>query len=204
MAIHRIELRDLNLKSSRLFLRPFTKQDVPNIASAVHSSLPELIPFMPWANPDYSIADSRDFVRRSFTWRRQGRVFGFGIFEAATRELLGSNGLHNVTKDSRSAEIGYWVRSDRAGKGIATESSALILRFAFETLHRHRVVLRAATDNLASNRVAEKLGFHLEGTQRHVDRLPRGWIDLNFYSLLEDEYTRRRDQILSFLAPKND
>ncbi len=204
MAIHRIEFRDLNLKSSRLFLRPFTKQDVPAITAAVRASLTELIPFMPWAKPDYSASDSGDFVRRSFTWRRQGRAFGLGIFDSATCELLGSNGLHNITKVSRSAEIGYWIRSDRAGHGIATESSALILRLAFETLHRHRVILRAATDNPASNRVAVKLGFHLDGTQRHADLLARGWIDLNFYSMLEDEYARKRDQILAFLAPKND
>jgi ribosomal-protein-serine acetyltransferase len=159
---------------------------------------------MPWANPNYSVADSRDFVRRSFAWRKRGTAFGLGIFDPQTRELLGSNGLHNITRASRSAEIGYWVRSDRAGKGIATESSALMLRFAFETLHRHRVILRAATDNQASNRVAVKLGFHLDGTQRHADRLPRGWIDLNFYSLLEDEYARNRDQILAWIAPKND
>ncbi len=204
MASHRLEFRDLHLRSTRLFLRPFTKQDAPLITSAVRSSLSELIPFMTWANPDYSIADSRGFVRRSFTSRRRGTDFGLGIFDAATREMIGSIGLHNITRASRSAEIGYWVRSDRAGKGIATESSALMLRCAFETLNRHRVILRAATDNQASNRVAVKLGFHLEGTQRHVDRLPRGWIDLNFYSLLEDEYARNRDQILAWIAPKND
>lgn len=187
------------LKSSRIYLRALKRSDAKSVFDAVQSSRAELDRFMAWSPHTRSVRDTLDYIGSTFTMRRRGTGYPFGIFDASTNMYLGANGLHDIRRSTRSAEIGYWIRSDQAGKGLATESSAILLRFAFEDLRVHRVVLRAAVDNVGSIKVAEKLGFLLGGVQRHEFLLQRGWIDFNFFVMLEDEYRQYRDRIESYL-----
>ena len=56
-------------------------------------------------------------------------------------------------------EIGYWIRSDHAGRGYATEAAAILVEAAWGIASIERIVIRHALANGASGRVAEKLGF---------------------------------------------
>lgn len=188
------------LKSKRIYLRPFRRSDAKALFDAVASSRMELDQFMLWSSHTTKVKHSMEFIRRTFVWRRREIAYAFGVFDSATDDHLGNCGLHNVKQHVRSAEIGYWIRSDQAGKGLTTEAAALLIRFAFEGLRLHRIVLRAATDNIASYRVAEKLGFQLDGIHRHEDLLPRGWVDYRYYCLLEEEYRAAREQITALIT----
>ncbi|MGB5106811.1 MAG: GNAT family protein [Candidatus Zixiibacteriota bacterium] len=188
------------MKSKRILMRSLRRSDAKAVFSAIDASRAQLDQFMIWSPSTRSVKDTVNFIHRTFSERRRFVTLGFGIFDAETKAYIGNISLLNLRLDIRSAEIGYWIRSDRAGQGLATESSALTLRFAFEEWKAHRVILRAASDNPGSNRVAEKLGFHLDGIQRHEQLLSRGWLDLNCYSLLEEEYRALREQIGSFIT----
>jgi len=63
--------------------------------------------------------------------------------------------------------LGYWVRTTAAGRGIATQAARLMARFAFEQVGLHRVEIVAAIPNIASQRVAEKTGAVREGVLRN-------------------------------------
>jgi RimJ/RimL family protein N-acetyltransferase len=52
-------------------------------------------------------------------------------------------------------------------KGVAIAAARLAARFAFRELSLTRVELVALVDNIASRRVAEKLGATLEGVARN-------------------------------------
>ncbi len=188
------------LKSKRIYLRPLRRSDANAVFDAVTKSRSDLDRFMIWSPLTTKVKHTAAFIRQTFVWRRREVGYAFGVFEASTGEYLGNCGLHDVRQRVRSAEIGYWIRSDQAGKGLTTEASALLLKFAFEGLQLHRVILRAATDNGGSNRVAEKLGFRLDGIHRHEDLLARGWIDYNYFCLLEEEYRAARDQINALIT----
>lgn len=188
------------LKSKRIYLRFLRGGDAHAVFEAINRSRKELDQFMLWSPHTTQVKHTSEFINRTFTWRRREMAYGFGIFEAATGDYLGNCGLHDVRRRIRSAEIGYWIRSDRAGEGLTTEAAALLLRFGFEALSLHRIILRAATDNPGSIRVAEKLGFHFDGIHRHEELLGRGWIDYNYYCLLEQEYRLDRDRINGFIS----
>lgn len=188
------------LKSKRVYLRPPRRSDASALFDAVAKSRNELDQFMLWSPNTTKIKHSMEFIQRTFVWRRRGLAYAFSVFDSETGDYLGNCGLHDVRLRTRSAEIGYWIRSDQAGRGLTTEAAALLLRFAFEGLRLHRVILRAATDNAASNRVAEKLGFQFDGIHRHEDLLPRGWIDYKYYCLLEDEYRSARDKLTALIT----
>ena len=57
---------------------------------------------------------------------------------------LGNISVWHTSRQSRVGEVGYWVRSDEYGRGIATEAAARVLEVAFGTLGLHRVTLRIA------------------------------------------------------------
>jgi len=58
-----------------------------------------------------------------------------------------------------SAELHYWIRSDRSGRGYTTEAGERILRWGADELGLESFTLWAGVENRASRRVAEKLGF---------------------------------------------
>jgi ribosomal-protein-serine acetyltransferase len=188
------------LKSRRIYLRPLRGSDAAAVFAAVQSSRSELDRFMEWSPHTTRVKDTADFIRRSISGRRQGTVYSFGVFDAADSTYIGNCGLHDIRRRINSVEIGYWIRSERHAQGFATETAALVVRFAFSEMRSHRMVLRAATDNVASIRVAEKLGFTYAGLQRHELRLSRGWIDYKIFSMLESEYLVQRDMIQAFIT----
>ena len=111
----------------------------------------------------------------------------FAIVDAVTGRVLGSIGLRwNESRDV--AEVGYWVRKEARGAGVAAAALESVARIAFNG-GAERIQLRAAVDNAPSRRVAEKSGFKLEGTLRSARWSPRlqRRVDWAMYSLLPGE-----------------
>jgi RimJ/RimL family protein N-acetyltransferase len=63
-----------------------------------------------------------------------------------------------------------------------------LLRYAFDDLGLHRVALKCAATNTASIRVAERLGFRLEGRLLKADRISEEWVDFLIYGMLDEEW----------------
>lgn len=96
----------------------------------------------------------------------------------------GSVGIHRHDPVHNQAVIGYWLRSDLAGKGFMTEATSVAVEFAFDKVKLHRLELRAATGNGASIKVAEKLGFKREGVARQATRTSEGYEDAFIFGLI--------------------
>ncbi|HSX21210.1 MAG TPA: GNAT family N-acetyltransferase, partial [Gaiellaceae bacterium] len=111
----------------------------------------------------------------------------FALVDAEDGRLLGSIGLR-WNDDRDVAEVGYWLRSDARGRGLATRALVLVSRIAFVE-GAARLQLRAAVGNDASRRVAEKAGFRLEGVLRSAHWSPRlqRRLDWAMYSLLPSD-----------------
>lgn len=189
----------LKLKGESLYLRRLKLEDAPSVFAAIEESRKELDEFFVWSPLVREVKDTEEFIKSRRKLSGRNRELVLGIFSTRDESYLGNIGLHPVPASPHSAEIGYWVRSSQTGRGIATGASALVTIAAFEEFRFHRLVLRAATDNAASNRVALKLGMVMGGIQRHELNVTRGYLDLNYYTLLEDEYANLRDRIKSLI-----
>lgn len=89
---------------------------------------------------------------------------GYFLIERSTGELVGGAGLH--PKEGKIAEIGYWVRSDRTGRGYATSAAKALTAAALDYLPDViKVIIRMDRGNLASAAVPPKLGYTLEGEE---------------------------------------
>lgn len=182
------------LHTPRFTLRPYRRRDVGSVHEAVLGSLPELSAWLPWAH-GYTRAVSAQFVRDSAAAWHEGRAYDFAIRrEADPARHLGNVSVWYVSRANRVGEIGYWVRTDATRTGTCTEAVARLLHFGFEDLDLHRMILRIAVGNRGSERVAEKLGFHLEGTLREEVKVGDDWLDHTVWGLLEREWQIERDR----------
>jgi ribosomal-protein-serine acetyltransferase len=84
----------------------------------------------------------------------------------------------------RSAEIGYWIASDLEGRGYVTRATRRLMDVAFGAAGLHRLVIRCAMDNGRSRRVAERLGFRLEGLLREAQWVGGRFVDQHLLALL--------------------
>jgi RimJ/RimL family protein N-acetyltransferase len=111
---------------------------------------------MPWAREPSATGTLAMTQRDEQEWR-DDRVFHFAIVERKTGDVLGIAGLNREGSDA--AELHYWIRSDRAGRGLTTEACTALVAWARDGLGLLRLTLWAGRENHASRRVAEKLGF---------------------------------------------
>ncbi len=179
----------------RLELRPFRRRDVDALIAAVSASFEELERWLPWVHSRYGRADALRFIRDSAAAWVEGRAYDFAIRRPEVPELhVGNISIWPTSRRERAGEVGYWISSADTGDGIATEAATAILAVGFEEMALHRVTLRIAVGNVASERIAEKLGFVHEGLLRKEVMVAGEWLDHTLWAMLEDEYRVERER----------
>jgi len=164
------------LETERLILRCPRPGDGAPLADAERESHDELRPWMPWAQTPRSLDEAEIYCRRMAAKfiLREDLVFLAFEREAAGSEgrLVASTGLHRMDWAVRRFEIGYWRRTGCGGRGFVTEAAAALANLCFDRLEARRVELRMDDSNMASWRVAERIGFTLEAVLRDDSLTP--------------------------------
>lgn len=176
---------ETEIRTPRLLLRPLTFADIPALFDAIDASRQFLERWLPWAEAVRGQGDLRVFIDRCQRRNGEGEAHR-GIFEPAGR-LAGHISIEDAVPARRAAELGYWVRQDRAGKGFSTEAARALLRWGFRNLDLHRVTAYADVDNEPSAKVLLKCGFTREGVMRHRLQDGAGWRDHTIFGLLNHE-----------------
>jgi ribosomal-protein-serine acetyltransferase len=145
-------------------LRPYVVTDAQDVWIAAHESFNELNPWMPWCHVNYAIEESRTWIDEQLKAFDARTAFEFAITN--DDQYVGGIGLNLIDKPNRRANLGYWVRTSAAGRGIATDAVKQIFSWALENTDLYRFELVIAAGNLASQRVAEKAGATREGILR--------------------------------------
>ncbi len=91
--------------------------------------------------------------------------FVYAVLELADGRLVGGAGLYPRVGPG-SLEIGYWIRSDQAGCGYATEASRALTREGFRVRSVERIQMHCDPANLRSIRIPLKLGYRLVERRR--------------------------------------
>jgi len=181
------------LETERIILQRFTRRDATTLDEAIRASLTDLNQWLPWARMDYTSGDTTAFIRESVQAWKEDRAWDYSIRKRDDPSRhIGNISVWTTSKLGKIAEIGYWVRTDEVSQGVCTESVDRLLEETFGALGYHKVVLRIAVGNDASDRVAEKLGFTREGVLREELLIRGNWVDHSLWSLLDREYRALR------------
>jgi ribosomal-protein-alanine N-acetyltransferase len=145
------------IETTRLRMRQMTNDDLPGLLSVFGDV--EVMRFYPAPFDQQRMQEWLDWNQRSYT------NFGYGLWcllLRATGEVIGDCGLVNQGVDGvEEIEIGYHVRRDLWGRGLATEAASACRDYGFDVLGRQRLVSLIDPQNVASRRVAEKVGMRL-------------------------------------------
>ena len=159
MASYRFHPLESTLETERLILRPMQATDI----NALH---------LIFTDPNVMAAFGGELLSREQMLRwlernleHQNR-YGYGLFSVLlkeTGEVIGDCGLEQMEVEGvQVAELGYDLRSDYWNRGFATEAACAVRDYAFEFLRLPQLISLIRVGNLASKRVAEKVGMTLE------------------------------------------
>lgn len=149
----------MQLESNRIKLSLFDESDLSLFIEM--STCPQLMKHI--CKP-FTLKEARaEFYEKSKPWKFEcDQWLCFGIADIYTGEKLGNIGLKIVNSKQKKAEIGFMLKVAAQGKGIASEALKLLINYAFCDVAINKLVAYCATDNIASYRLLEKLGFSRE------------------------------------------
>ncbi len=171
------------LRTERFILRPVTRAD----ASALFPSFsdPEVMRW--WSRgPFASEAELAEWLVPDGGWK-EGRSWAM----AETIDGRAIARLAAIDRGDAITELGYLVTRDRQGEGVAREGLSVLIDHLFAAEHRRRLYADVDPDNLASNRLLERLGFSLEGRLREQWTTHIGRRDSLIWGLLAHEWQGR-------------
>ncbi|THF68772.1 GNAT family N-acetyltransferase [Deinococcus sp. Arct2-2] len=160
------------VRTPRLLLRRPQPADAEALCAAIQASLPELQPWMFWAQTPPDLIATRDRledVAAEFDARRELRYHVWRVPEQAgvPLELIGSSGYHALDWRVPKGEIGYWIATAHAGQGYATEVTHALTELALHPaaeggLGFCRLEIRCDPTNHRSARIPPTLGYTLD------------------------------------------
>ncbi|KPJ59781.1 MAG: hypothetical protein AMJ46_09825 [Latescibacteria bacterium DG_63] len=157
------------IATERLLLRKMIKEDIgdllllftdPKVMQSFDGNLFDNVQMERWIQRNLSHQDK----------------YGYGLFSIIHKEdgiLIGDCGLEHIEVAGKpEVELGYDLRSDYWGQGLATEAATAVRDFAFNELALSRLISLIRPTNVASRRVAEKIGMSKE---RQIERGKRSY-----------------------------
>jgi ribosomal-protein-alanine N-acetyltransferase len=168
-------------QTHRLRLRAFRPQDEDALFNLLQT--PGILQYFP--SPQ---APKRESVRRFIqnqidSWAHNG--YGWWAVEPRNSKLLlGWCGLQYLPETDET-EIGFLLSRDVWGRGYATETARISLRFGFTNFDFPEIIGLAHPQNRASIRVLEKLGMDFNGLKFYFG------MDLNKYSISRSSWQQR-------------
>ena len=149
-------------------------------------------------HPD-PVEDRQAFVTRCSARNRErqlGTSHCFGVFVEGT--FAGEINLTSIQRGPfQNGYVGYWIDEDHAGCGYIPEAFVVLIRFAFEELHLHRLEAAVVPRNQASRRVVEKLDLRDEGTALKYLEINGTWEDHVRYAITTEDWKQRGEELVT-------
>lgn len=116
----------------------------------------------------------------------------WGIFQKnQSDKLVGIIESMDFNQKVNMVSIGYFLAEEYWGRGIATESVHMLVKFLFEKVNVNRIQAEVMPANEVSKKVLLKNGFIKEGLLRKASLWSgKGVIDLEIYGILKEDYIR--------------
>ncbi len=162
-------------------IRPFEKSDIPKKVEWINN--PENNRFL-----HYDIPICIEKTEKWFESHR-GQTDRFdGVIEADGHPV-GTIGLLSIDRKNSKAEF-YIAMGEPSykGKGIAAEASRQILDYGFSELGLNRIYLYTESENIAAQKLFEKIGFVKEGLIRSDLNSHGRFLDRFVYGVLKEEW----------------
>ncbi len=145
------------LETERLFLRQFTEADATLILHL--NSQPGVLQYIPEPIPATDV-EAKEVITNIILPQYKNNLGRWAAHIKATNEFIGWCGLKLVKGE---IDLGYRFLPSAWGKGYATEVAKATLQYGHTALKLEKIIAHAHIDNIASQKVLEKIGMQLAG-----------------------------------------
>lgn len=155
---------EYEILTERLILRPITMEDAQDFYEL--DSNPKVHQYI-GNQPVSSIAQSIEMIQSILKQYDEFGIGRFAIMTKDTKEFVGWSGLkfeQEVREDVNYYDLGYRLKEEFWGCGIATEAAIASLNFGFNELKLDEICAAADANNIGSNRILKKIGMTLSDT----------------------------------------
>ena len=175
------------LTTERLKLRSFQTQDIEPFSA--YRSDPAVAQYQGWEAP-YSIEQATAFVAemQNCVLGTPGEWYQIAIEREVDGQLLGDVAVHTLAEDGKQAEIGFTLARDYHGQGFAREAVTAVFTHLFTQLNFHRLIAICDVENIASQRLLERLGMRREAHYVENYWFKGAWHSEYLYAILHHEW----------------
>ncbi|NQE32534.1 GNAT family N-acetyltransferase [Microcoleus asticus] len=164
------------IETARLYLRQFTPEDLDELYRIYSDA--EIMKYLTGVKTKEETA----IAIHTMLQRWEQNNFGmWALVHKIDRKLIGRCGLAFLDK-TPEVELGYAIDKVYWNQGLATEASFASLNYGFQILNLDRIVAIARPENIASQRVIQKVGMKYEKNARYYET------DVLYYSISRETY----------------
>lgn len=164
------------IETDRFILRNLEMKDAQGMYEL--DSDPEVLIYL-GNNPLTSVEQSKKILENVQKQYQRNGLGRWAIIDKSSNDFVGWTGLklEENLRDFNYYDLGYRLKKKYWGKGIATETSIISLKYGFENLKLEKICATAHVENIASNKVLKKVGFtFIEVVD--IDDEPCNWYEL--------------------------
>jgi ribosomal-protein-alanine N-acetyltransferase len=182
------------IRTPRLLLRPLCAEDRAEFIHIHTVSRALFAPWFPTRPPDETFDDLfTQQLAQTLSGIQDGTLYRFAGLLPDGR-IAGFFNLFQIVRGAAHYAMASWsVNAEVGRQGLCTEGVTALLDFAFapppEGIGLHRVQANIIPTNIASIRVAEKVGFRREGLAKRYLKIAGEWQDHLMYAKLADEHS---------------
>lgn len=148
-------------ETERLILKPTLEEDAELILALLNT--PKFIKYVGDRNVR-TVDEAKAYIKKKMIPQLERLGFGnFTLIEKSKNAKIGTCGLYD-REGMEGFDIGFALLPDYEGLGFGFESANKLIQVAFEEFKINEISGITTKDNIASQKLLEKLGLELKGT----------------------------------------
>jgi len=147
-----------------LLLRSYEVGDAQELFDVVNDSRKHLHPWLEWVVKTTKPEHSLQFIQQSQHKTYEQEALDLAI--VYDNKIIGGLGMHHWEQDTKRAQIGYWISAAHEGKGVMKKCLSGFVGFLFDKIALNKIEIHFVRTNERSAKIAERLGFKIEGIIR--------------------------------------
>lgn len=182
-------LKDLGtrtLKTERLILRKFTKEDIEEMHNNWATD-EEMHKYVNW-RPRRNIEETTNLIENWISEYKQGS-YNWIVELKDTHELIGNIAIREINKKHNNCTVGYNYSSKYWNQGYGTEALRRVIEYLLNDCEFYLVASAHNSNNPSSGRIMQKVGMKQDAIlrKRRYDPNTNTYNDLVWYSITKDE-----------------
>ena len=171
-----VTLRELRISDAMSLLAMLSTEEVARFISPPPTTVEGFERFIAWTHRE----------------RAAGNYACFAVVPHGMDTAIGIFQVRQLEPGFGTAEWGFAVGSAFWGTGVFMDGARMVIDFAFDTIHTHRLEARAAILNGRGNGALRKIGAMQEGILRKSFLRNGEYLDQALWTILDEDWKSQR------------